>query len=138
MFHALSTLHREYVLFSTTSIINSKVSSIHMTLLVAENTRFSCVDLLFYGLGVGGQFSLFVARGRLSLFVVYKSNMLFHCLRGIIKFMIALNFVVLASSKLVECVLTQPSVSISLSCKQFKNLESVTNLGILHVLRLPH
>ncbi len=138
MFHAPLTLHREYVLFSTTSIINSKVSSIHMSLLVVENIRFSCVDILFYGLGVGGQFSLFVARGRLSLFVVCKSIMLFHHLWRIIKFVIALNFVILAFSNLVECVLAQSSVSFSLSCKQFKNLGSVTNMGILHVLGVLH
>jgi len=56
----------------------------------------------------------------------------------IIKFMIALNFVILAFSNLVECVLAQTSVSFSLSCKQFKNLGSVTNLGILHVLGVLH
>jgi hypothetical protein len=38
-----------------------------MPLLVVEGIRFSCVDLLLCGLGEGGQFSLFIARGRFIL-----------------------------------------------------------------------
>ncbi len=81
---------------------------------------------------------LFVTRIRLSLFVVCKPNMLFCCLQRIIKFMIALNF--LAFSNLVECVLAQPRVFLSLSCKQPKNPKSVINLGIWlwHVLGVLH
>ncbi len=38
----------------------------------------NCVHFLLCGLGVGGQFSLFVVGGRLSLLVVCKSSMLLH------------------------------------------------------------
>jgi hypothetical protein len=140
LFHALLTLYREYVPFSITSIVNSKASSVHMLLMVVKGTRFSCVDLLVCGSRVGGQFSLFVAGGRLSLFVVYKSNMLLRHLWWSIKFMIALNFLVLASNNLVECVLAQPKVSFSFFCKQPNNPKSLINLGILrwHVLRVLH
>jgi len=62
---------------------------------------------------------LFLLQGvDLSLFVVCKSNMLLRHLRGIVKFMIALNFLVLASNNLVECILAQPRVSLFLSYKQ--------------------
>jgi len=111
MFHALLTFCREYVPFSTTSIANSKASSIHMPFLVVEGIQFNCVDLLLCGSRVSGQIFLFAARGKLSLFVVCKSNMLFRHLQRIVKFMITLNFLVLALSNLVECVLTQPRVS---------------------------
>jgi len=132
----LLALHKENVPFSITSIPNSKASFIHMPLLVIEGTRFSCVDLLLCGSRVGGQFFLFATRGRLFLFDVCKPNMMLYCLRRIVKFMITLNFLVLASSNFVECVLAQPRVSLSLSCKQPKNRESVINLGIWlwHVL----
>ncbi len=112
MFHALLTLCREYVPFSTTSIVNSKASCIHMPLLVVEGTQFSCDDLLLCGSGVDGQFSLSAAGDTLSLFVVCKSSMLFCHLRRIVKFMITLNFLVLASSNMVDCVLAQLRVSL--------------------------
>ncbi len=140
MFHVLLTLRREYVPLCTTSIANSKVSSIHIPLLVVEGTQFGHVDLLLCGLGVGGQFSLFVVGGKLSLFVVCKSSMLFCCLQRIVKFMITLNFFVLTSNNLVDYVLAQPRVSLFLFCKQPKNPKSVINLGIFlwHVLGVLH
>ncbi len=67
MFHALLVLHKEYVPFSTTSIVNSKASSVRMPFLVIEGIRFSCVDFLLCGLGKGEQFSLFVVGGRFIL-----------------------------------------------------------------------
>jgi hypothetical protein len=67
MFHALLALYKEYVPFSTTSIVDSKASSVHIPFLVVESSRFSCVDLLFCGSREGGQFSLFVAGGRFIL-----------------------------------------------------------------------
>ncbi len=140
MFHALLTLSKEYVPFSMASIVNSKASYVHMSLLVVKGTRFKCVDLLFCGSGIGGQFSLFATGGRVSLFVVYKSKVLLHRLRWIIKFMIALSFLVLASNNLMECILAQPRVSLSFFCKQPKNPKSLISLGILlwHVLGVLH
>jgi len=38
MFHALLALYKEYVPFSTTSIVNFKASSVHMLFLVVEST----------------------------------------------------------------------------------------------------
>ncbi len=139
MFHALLALRKENVPFSIASISNSKVSSIHMPLLVIEGIQFNCVDLLLCGSGVGGIFFLFATRGKLFLFAICKPNM-FYCLQGIVKFMIALNFLVLASNNLVEYVLAQPKVSLSFSCKQPKNPKSVINLGIWlwHVLGVLH
>jgi hypothetical protein len=96
---------------------------------------------LLCGSRVSGQISLFAARGKLSLFVVCKSSMLFRHLQRIVKFMITLNFLVLALSNLVECVLTQPRVSFFFVFgKQPKNPKSVINLGILlwHVLGVLH
>jgi hypothetical protein len=67
MFHAMLALCKEYVPFSTTSIVNSKASFVHMPLLVVEGIQLSCFDLLFCGLGEGGQFFLFFAHGRFIL-----------------------------------------------------------------------
>jgi len=67
MFHALLAFRKEYVPFSTTSIVNSKVSSIHMPLLVVEGTQFSYVDFLLCGLREGGKFSFFVVGGKFIL-----------------------------------------------------------------------
>ncbi len=136
MFHAMLALHREYVPFSTTSIANSKASIVHMPILVVEGIQFNSVDLLLCGLGTCGQFYLFTRAGKLSLFVICKSNMLLHRLWEIVKFMIALNFLVLVSNNFVECILVQPKVSLSFSCKQPKNQENVLNLVYLfwHVL----
>jgi hypothetical protein len=96
--------------------------------------------MLFCSSTVGGQFSLFIIRGKLSLFVVYKSNMLLHRLQGIVKYKIALTFLVVVSSNLMECILAQRRVSLSFFCKQPKNPKSGTNLGILlcHVLEVLH
>jgi hypothetical protein len=122
------------VFLSTTSIFAFNVLFVHMVLLVIKGTKLSYgVNLLFCGLGVGGRFSLLVIR-----FVVYKSNMLFCLLRGIIKFVIAYLFLVLSFNNLVECVLAPPRVCLFIPYKQPKNPKSVINLVILlkHVHRL--
>jgi hypothetical protein len=61
-------------------------------------------------------------------------------IQRIVKFMIILNFMVLAFNNLVKCILAQPKVSFFFPCQQPKNPESVINLGILlrHVLRVLH
>jgi hypothetical protein len=74
MFHDLLALFKECVPLSTTSIVDSNISFIHMPLLVFGGTQFSCgADLLRCGLGARVIFFLLVAR-----FVACKSNMLFH------------------------------------------------------------
>jgi hypothetical protein len=98
-----------------------------MVLLVIEGTQFNYgVNLLLCGLGVRGKFSLLVIR-----FVVYKSSMLLHLLRWIVKFVFAYFFLVLFFNNLVECVLAPPRVCLFIPYKQPKNLESVVNLEIL-------
>ncbi len=88
MFHDPLALFKEHAPLSTTSIVASNISFVHMPLLVFEGIRFSCVaNLLFRGLRVGGRFSLLIAR-----FVSCKSNMLLHHLQRTIEFMIACLF----------------------------------------------
>jgi hypothetical protein len=84
MFHDLLAFLSERVPLSTTSIIASNISFVHMLLLVFEGTQFnSGVDLLLCGSRAKGRFSL-LAIGSTT----YKPNMLFHFLWWTIKFMI--------------------------------------------------
>jgi hypothetical protein len=84
-----------------------------MPLLVFENTRFNYgVNILLCESRIGGRFSLLVVGSPTC-----KSNMLFHLLRGTIKFMIAYFFQVPASNNLVECVLAPPRICLFFPCK---------------------
>jgi hypothetical protein len=63
MFHDLLALLKECVLLSTTSMVASNASFVHMPLLVVEGNQFNCgADLLLCGSRVGGRFSFFDAR----------------------------------------------------------------------------
>jgi hypothetical protein len=70
MFHHLLAFLKEYVPFSTTSIVVSTISYVHMTLLLIVRTWFNYgVDILVFD---------FKIRDVFFLFVVCRSNMLFH------------------------------------------------------------
>ncbi len=72
MLHDLLALLKECDPLSTTSMVVSNVSSIHMPFWVVEGIRFNYgVNLLLCGSRIGGRFYLFDVR-----FVAYKSNML--------------------------------------------------------------
>jgi hypothetical protein len=99
---------------STTSIVASNISSIHMPLLDFKSTWFSYgADFLLCGLGVGGRFSLLNVGS-----TACKSNMLLHLLWKIIKFMIVYFLLVLAFNNLVECILAPLMIYLFLPCKQ--------------------
>ncbi len=72
MFHDLLTFLKEGVTLSTTSMVVSNASFIHMPFLIVEGIRFNCgVDLFLCGSRARGRFSLFDAG-----FVACKSIML--------------------------------------------------------------
>ncbi len=74
MFHDLLALLKECVPLSTTSIVASNVSFVHVPLLVFEGIRFNCgANFLLRGLRVGGRFSLLIIG-----FASCKYNMLLH------------------------------------------------------------
>jgi hypothetical protein len=80
MFHDLLAFLKEYVPFSTTSIVVSTISYVHMPLLLIVRAWFNYgVDLLVFDLKIKAIFFLFIACG---------SNMLFHHLQGTIRFVI--------------------------------------------------
>ncbi len=63
MFHDLLALLKECLPISTTSMVASNASFVHMPLLVVKGNQFNCGgDLLLYGSRVGGRFSFFDAR----------------------------------------------------------------------------
>ncbi len=101
MFHDLLALLKECVPFSIAFVVVFNASYVHMLFLIVEGIKFNCgVDHFFCGSKAWGSFSLFDVKS-VACYAIHDFFL----------------FLVLASSNLVECVLTPPRVCLFLPYK---------------------